>query len=77
MIIPKWLSKEHIENKIRKIYNHKSLKQVARDDIKLDDKQLKKELAKKMINPYYFTYRNLRVGFKINLDSHHTNHANY
>ena len=29
-----------------------------------------------MINPYYFTDRNLRVGFKINLDSHHINHAN-
>ena len=29
-----------------------------------------------MINPYYFTDRNLKVGFKINLDSHHTNHAN-
>ena len=29
-----------------------------------------------MINPYYFTDRNLRVGFKINLDSHHINHSN-
>ena len=29
-----------------------------------------------MIIPYYFTDRNLRVGFKINLDSHHINHAN-
>ena len=29
-----------------------------------------------MINPYYFTDRKLKVGFKINLDSHHTNHAN-
>ena len=29
-----------------------------------------------MINPYYFTDRNLKVGFKINLDSHHINHAN-
>ena len=28
-----------------------------------------------MISPYYFTERNLRVGFKINLDSHHINHA--
>ena len=28
-----------------------------------------------MINPYYFTDRNLNVGFKINLDSHHINHA--
>ena len=29
-----------------------------------------------MINPYYFTDRNLKVGFKNNLDSHHINHAN-
>ena len=29
-----------------------------------------------MINPYYFTDRNLKVGIKINLDSHHINHAN-
>ena len=44
-------------------------------NFKLDDKQLNKELAKKMINPYYFTDKNSIVGFKINLDSHHTNHA--
>ena len=56
--------------------NPKSLKQLAENNIKLDDKQLNKELAKKMINPYYFTGRNLRVGFKINLDSYHINHAN-
>ena len=30
-----------------------------------------------MINLYYFTDRNLKVGFKINLDSHHINHANF
>ena len=29
-----------------------------------------------MTNPYYFTDRNLRVGFKIILDSHHINQAN-
>ena len=28
-----------------------------------------------MIHSYYFTDRNLRDGFKINLDSHHINHA--
>ena len=28
-----------------------------------------------MINPYYFTDGNLKVGFKFNLDSHHINHA--
>ena len=29
-----------------------------------------------MLNPYYFTDRALRVGFKIKLDTHHINHAN-
>ena len=29
-----------------------------------------------MINPYYFSNRKLKVGFKINLDSHHINLAN-
>ena len=76
MIIPEWLFQEPVENKVKKIYNPKSLKQLARNNIKLDDKQLNKELAKKMINPYYFTDRALKVGFKINLDSHHINHAN-
>ena len=76
MIIPEWLFEEPVENKMKKIYNPKSLKPLARNNIKLDDKQLKKELAKKMINPYYFTDRNLKVGFKINSDSHHINHAN-
>ena len=76
MIIPEWLFKEPIENKIEKIYNPKPLKQLARKNIKLDDKQLNKELAKKMINPYYFSDRNLQVAYKINLDSHHINHLN-
>ena len=76
MIISEWLFQEPVENKINKIYNPKSLKQLARNNIKLDDKQLNKELAKKKINPYYFTDSNLKVGFKTNLDSHHTNHAN-
>ena len=52
------------------------MKQRARDNFRLDDKQLNKELAKKMLNPFYFTDRNLQVGFKIDLDSHQINHAN-
>ena len=63
MIIPEWLFKEPIEIKI---YNSKPLTQIARDNIKLDDKQINEELAKKMLNPYYFTDRNLIMGFKIN-----------
>ena len=76
MIIPEWLFQESVENKFKKIYNPRSLRQIARDNIKLDDKQLNKELAREMINPYYFTDRNLKVGFKINLDSHNINHDN-
>ena len=76
MIIPEWLFKEPIENKIEKIYNPISLKKLARSKINLDDKQLNKELAKKMINPSYFTDRNLQVAYKINLDSHQINHLN-
>ena len=76
MIIPEWLIKEPIENKINKLYNPKSLKQIARDNIRLDDKQLNKELAKKMLNTFCFTDRNLKVGFRIDSDSHHIIHAN-
>ena len=75
MIIPEWLSQGPIENKVNKIYNPNSLKQVAQDNIRLDDKQLNTELARKMNNPYYFTDRALQVAFKINLDSHHINHG--
>ena len=76
VIIPEWLFSEPVENKSNKKYNPKSLKQLARDNFRLDDKQLNKEVAKKMLNPYYFTDRNLQVGFKIDLDSHHINHTN-
>ena len=75
MIIPDWLLKEErspIKKKIQKIYNPKTLKQLAREKIKLDDK----ELAKMMINPYYFIDENLKIGFKINLESHNISHAN-
>ena len=66
---------EPVENKNNRIYNPKSLKKIAQNNIKLDDKQLNIELAKKMINPYYFTDRYLKVGFKINLDSHNLHHT--
>ena len=46
MIIPEREFQEPVENQIKKIYNLKPLQQLARNNIKLDDKQLKKELAK-------------------------------
>ena len=76
MIIPEWFFKEEktpIRKKIQKVYNPKTLKQLAREKIKLDDK----ELAKIIIIPYYFIDENLKTGFKINLESHNFNHANY
>ena len=75
-IIPEWLFQEPVENKIRKIYKPKPLRQLERDNITIDDRQLNGELARRMINPDYFTDRNLRVGFKINLDSHNLHHTN-
>ena len=75
MIIPEWLFKEErssIKTKIQKVHNPKTLKQLARDKIKLDDK----ELAKMMINPYYFIDENSKSGFKINLESQNFIHAN-
>ena len=76
IIVPECLFQEPVENKIKKIYNLKSLKQLAQDNIRLDDKQLNKELAKKMINSYYSTDRALQFGFDVALESHHINHAN-
>ena len=78
MIIPDWLFKEErspIKKKIQKIYNPKTLQQLARQNIKMNDKELDREKAEKMINPYYFIDENLRIGFKINLESHNINHA--
>ena len=76
LILPEWLIKEPIENKIEKIFSPEPLKQIAREKIKLDDKQLNKKLPKKMINPSCFIDRALQVGFDITPESHHLNHGN-
>ena len=73
--IPEWLFKELIEIKLKKIYNPKTLGQKTRENIKLDDKQLKKDLGKKVINSYHFTDRVLQLGFNFTLKSHHKNHV--
>ena len=62
MIIPEWFFKEErspIKKKTQKVHNPKTLKELAREKIKLDDK----DLAKMMINPYYFIDKNLKNGF--------------
>ena len=54
MVIPEWLFKEErspIKKKIQNVYNPRTLKQIARENIKMNDKELDKELAKMMINP--------------------------
>ena len=61
MIIPEWWFQDPIENKTETIYNLKSFKQIAR---KNPEKQEKK-LAKKIINPDYFTNRTLHLRFNI------------
>ena len=76
LIKPERLIKESIENKIKKILNPKALKQIGRENIRTDDKELKKELARKMNDPYYITTRALRVWFNITLESHHINLTN-
>ena len=79
-IISEWLFEEEhtpIKNKIKKIYNPTTLQQLARENIKLGDKGLDKELAKRMINPKYFTDENLKIGFKISVEIHNNNHANF
>ena len=74
--LEKWIQNEIIYPKIYyfifNVYNPKTLKQLVREKIKLDDK----ELAKIMINPYYFIDKTLKIGFKINLESHNFGHAN-
>ena len=42
----------------------------------MNDKESDEELAKRMINPKYFSNENLKIDFKINLESHNINHAN-
>ena len=51
------------------------MKQIATEIIKIEDKKLKKETARKKISPYYFIDRALQVEFNITLDGHHINHA--
>ena len=64
MIIPGCLFKEERSpiKKIQKVYKPKTIKQLAREKIKIDDK----ELAKITIIPYYFIDENLKIGFKNN-----------
>ena len=59
-----------------KKYNPLKLSDLARNKINLNDRELNKQIAKRMLNPYYFKNKNLYNILKINLDSHHINHLN-
>ena len=61
-----------LRKRYKKVYNLKTLKQLAREKSKLDDK----ELAEMMINRNYFIDENSKFFFKINLESHNIIHAN-
>ena len=52
-----------------------TLKQLAKSKINISGKVLENEIAKRMINPYYFS-RRFENQYKINLDSHNINHLN-
>ena len=73
MIKIEWFFNDSIDSKPRKLYNPKHLREITRENIKLDDKQLNEEMAEKTINPFCFTNRAIKVGFIIRLDSHHIN----
>ena len=53
------------------------MKQIAREINKLNDKELNKELVKKLSFSKNFFDENLKIGFKINLESHDFNHVYY
>ena len=71
-ITPEWLFKEEqgpIKNKIKKVCNTKTIKQIARENILKNVKERDKEVTKKRINPFYFIEENLKIGLSIT----HTN----
>ena len=51
------------------------MKQIAMQNNRSNDKKLVKEIAKKMINPYYFFDESIKIGFKTTLESHNIVHA--
>ena len=44
----------------KKEYNTKTFEQIAREKLKMKDKEVYKELVTKMIIPYFFTTENLK-----------------
>ena len=69
LIIPDWLLREPIENIPRRIHNPKSLKEIARDNIKVDDEKPIEELAKKINNPYWYVKNPLKPSAILNIET--------
>ena len=54
MVILEWLFRDDqapFKNKIKRVYNRKTLKQITKEKIKINDEELEKELAKKLKFP--------------------------
>ena len=67
MIISDLLFREKLNITSRRIEKPKPLTKIARANIKLDEKELNKQTAKKVNNPYYFTDRILKIAFNITI----------
>ena len=63
LFVSERLFQESFENKPRKTYNPKPLREIARDKNRLDDNQVFKKMVRKMINPRSFTDRALQFRF--------------
>ena len=74
MFLPERLFQGAVELQ-RRTYNPEPLIQKARKNNIINEKQLIKELADKINDPYHFTDRALKIGFIITLDSRHIKHA--
>ena len=61
IFIPEWLFKEAqspLRKKVEKVYNPITLKQIARDNFKKDDKELDNELDKKRLFQFILMTKN-------------------
>ena len=66
------MKKKLLKMNVKKV-NLKPLREIPRENFKLIEKQL----AKKMMNPFYFSDRALQVGLNITLDTQHINHGSF
>ena len=63
MNLPEWLFEEKqapCKNKIKKVYNPKPSKQIAKENFKSIDKKLENEIFKRMKSPFYFIKEKLK-----------------